>query len=384
MEIQIINLSYQDVFSKYSERYKIYRDAYQPGIFGLEIRHIPVTLSSIVKEIALKEKEICYSSGTKTGEISLFMLGPLLELKSLSRRILSGGNEDLGYRIINIINNFEGYNSIKYKIGEKEFSFNNSYVMGILNVTPDSFSDGGLYLNTDTAVNHALEMIDDGADIIDVGGESTRPGAEEVSEEEEANRVIPVIEKILSLRKDAVISIDTTKMRVAEKALECGAKMVNDISGLSFNPAMVEVVNKHRAALIIMHMKGTPKDMQQNPQYEDVVSEVYDFLFDKVMFAKRNGLEKIFVDPGIGFGKRVEDNFELIKRIEDFKSIGVPILIGVSRKSFLGKTLNLEVNLRDTATSIAETIAVKNGARIIRTHNTGNAVQLKKLLCHLN
>jgi len=384
LEIQVINLSFADVFTKYSDKYKIFRESYHRGIFGLEIRHMPVTQLSTVKEITLKEKEICYSSDFKDGELSLFMFGSLIELKNLSKRILSGGNEDLGYKIMNTINNYENYYNVQYILGGKEFDFHCPYIMGILNVTPDSFSDGGLYLNTEAAVKHAIDMLNEGADIIDVGGESTRPGSEQVSEEEEMSRVVPVIEQILSIKKDALISVDTTKKNVAEKALKSGAKIVNDISGLTFDPSIVDVVKRYNAALVIMHIKGTPKNMQENPSYQDVVAEVYDFLFDRVMFAKRNGVEKLFIDPGIGFGKRIEDNFEIIKRLEDFKSIGVPVLIGISRKSFLGKTLNLDVNLRDTATSISDTIAVNNGARIIRTHNVLNAVQLKKILSYLN
>ncbi|HUX59749.1 MAG TPA: dihydropteroate synthase, partial [Ignavibacteriaceae bacterium] len=242
MIIQIINLSPVEVFKQYSDMYKIYRDEHQQGITGLEIRSIPRRLSQEVQNIVLRGEVTSYIQDTKTGETNLFILASIKELKELSKRILSFGNEDLGYNISNIINNFEGYDLKKYLIGKKEFNFNNAYVMGILNVTPDSFSDGGLYYDKDSAVKHAINMIDFGADIIDIGGESTRPGSEVVSTQEEIKRVIPVLEKIISEKPDAIISIDTNKKIVAEKALEIGAKIINDISGLSFDPEIADVV----------------------------------------------------------------------------------------------------------------------------------------------
>ena len=383
MIIQIINLSPVEVFKQYSDMYKIYRDEHQQEITGLEIRSIPRRLLQEVQNIVLRREVTSYMQNTKTGETNLFILASIKELKELSKRILSFGNEDLGYNISNIINNFEGYDLKKYLIGKKEFNFNNAYVMGILNVTPDSFSDGGLYYDKDSAVKHAINMIDFGADIIDIGGESTRPGSEVVSAQEEIKRVIPVLEKIISEKPDVIISIDTNKKIVAEKALEIGAKIINDISGLSFDPEIADVVKIHDATLVIMHMKGTPKNMQLNPSYDNVIEEIYDFFYEKIAFAKTIGIDKLFIDPGIGFGKRIEDNFEIIRRLGDFKSLGIPLMIGISRKSFLGKTLNLDVNLRDTATSIAESISIKNGARIIRTHNVNYGAQVCKLLNYL-
>ena len=272
------------------------------------------------------------------------------------------------------------YQFKKYKIGNRLFDFSNAYVMGILNVTPDSFSDGGLYLKLDDAVSHALKMIDEGADIIDIGGESTRPGSDFVSEDEEINRIIPVLKKILDKKNDAIISIDTTKSKVAEESLKNGAQIINDISGLQFDKNMVNVIKKHDASIIIMHIKGTPKNMQQNPHYNDVVKEVFEFLKDQSKRAKEAGVSKIIIDPGIGFGKRIQDNFELIKNLSEFKELNYPILIGLSRKSFLGKTLNLDINERDTSSAILEGIAIKNGARLIRTHNVKNGIQVCNLL----
>ena len=279
--------------------------------------------------------------------------------------------------------NISGYNDIVYHIGNKKFSFDQAYVMGILNITPDSFSDGGKYLDKNIALEHAEQMINDGADIIDIGGESTRPGSETVSAEDEMKRIIPVIEKIISNFPDTIISIDTTKSAVAEEALKLGAKIVNDISGLTFDKNMIDIVSNFNSSLILMHMKGTPRDMQKNPYYEDVVKEIFDYLNVQISKALKKGIKNIFIDPGIGFGKTIEHNFEILRRLDEFKKLGFPIVIGISRKSFLGKTLVLETEERDTATAIAESASVINGARIIRTHNVKNGVQVKKLLNEL-
>ncbi len=385
MVIQIVNLSYADIFKRYSSTYNIYRDVFQIGLLGLEIREIPVSLADNIQKIVLKEKEICYKSDLKNKKsVSLLIPGSLWNIKEISKRILKSGDEDLGYKIINVIKNFEEYGSGCYNIGGKRFCFNKSYTMGILNVTPDSFSDGGFYVKTEDAIKHGIDMISQGADIIDIGGESTRPGSENVSADEELNRVLPVIDGILLSKPDAVISVDTTKKMVAENVLAHGAKIINDISALTYEPEMGEVINKYKAALVIMHMKGTPKDMQKDPHYDDPVREIYDYLFDRLQKISKFGIKEIFIDPGIGFGKRVEDNFELIRRLEDFKSLGFPILIGVSRKSFLGKTLDLQINERDTATSLVEVLAIKNGARVIRTHNVANGIQVTKLSNYLS
>ncbi len=381
MVVQVINLSFGDVFKKFSTEYKIYREVYQPGLLGIEIRNIPEKLANNVQKIVLNENEICYkNTDSEKQRTNLFIPGSIGNMKELSRRILANGDEDLGYKIVNVIKNYEEYNFNCYNIGNKQFNFDKAYVMGILNVTPDSFSDGGKYLNQSDAIKHAMQMIEDGADIIDIGGESTRPGSEGISVEEELKRVIPVINEILSQKPDTIVSIDTTKKLVASEALMNGAKIVNDISALTLEPAMADVIKKYEAAVVLMHIKGTPKTMQNNPQYDNLVKDIYDFLFERTQKAFKSGIQNIFVDPGIGFGKRFEDNFELIRRLEDFKSLGYPILIGVSRKSFIGKTLNLGLEERDTSTVSVESVAIKNGARIIRTHNVKNGVQVCRLL----
>lgn len=252
------------------------------------------------------------------------------------------------------------------------------YIMGILNVTPDSFSDGGEFSNVSSATEHALEMLENGADIIDVGGESSRPGAVEVSVDDEIERTIPTIESILKHKPNATISIDTIKHEVAKIALESGAKIINDISALS-DALMLEVIKEYNATIVLMHMLGNPRTMQKNPTYQDVVSYVYNYLDDKIKYVAQSGVNSVIVDPGIGFGKSVSHNYELLRNLAKFQTLETPLLIGVSRKSFIGKILNLDVDERDIATIILETDAVKKGAKIVRTHNVKNAVQLKKL-----
>lgn len=374
MTVHLIELFFLDVFKRFSVKYNIFRDLYEKDLLGLEIRGINYRFSKAIKKIILNNKEICYTTDVdKDDKCELLVLGSYSVFKELAKEIIAIGNEDLGQKITHTINNVIGYNEKDIQIGSKNFSLNNSYLFGILNVTPDSFSDGGKYFSVESAVAKGIELLNDGADILDIGGESTRPGSEAVSEEEELNRVIPVINEILKLRPDAIISVDTNKSKVAEESLKVGAKIINDISGFSFDSQILEVVKKYNASYVLMHIKGEPKSMQVNPSYNEVVSEIYDYLNTKAELAKKIGVKNIIIDPGIGFGKRVADNYEIIKRLIEFRGIGLPILIGLSKKSFLGKALNLQVDDREDPTLIAETIAIKNGARFIRTHNVKKA-----------
>jgi len=251
-------------------------------------------------------------------------------------------------------------------------------IMGILNVTPDSFSDGGKYFSKEKAIEQALKLLEEGADIIDIGGESSRPGAKSVSIEEEISRTIPIIENILKFNKSAVISIDTVKPEVAELAMQNGAKLINDISSFA-NSNMLEVAKNYSAILILMHMQGIPLTMQKSPKYRDVVGEVISIITQKVEYAKSKGVSKLIIDPGIGFGKNVRDNFMLLKNLEKFTKLQLPILIGVSKKSLFGLSLDLDLEEREIASLILETFSVNFGAKIIRTHNVKNGIQIKKL-----
>jgi dihydropteroate synthase len=248
------------------------------------------------------------------------------------------------------------------------FQSHRTLIMGVLNVTPDSFSDGGRFFDASRAVEHALRMADEGADIIDVGGESTRPGADPLSEEEELRRVLPVVESLAG-RLDRPISIDTRKPAVAERCLRAGACIVNDVGGLR-DKALLKVVVARNAAAVIMHMRGVPKTMQKDLVYDDVVAEVRSFLQVRAEAARAAGVREIAVDPGIGFGKSAEQNFEILRRLGELRSIGCPILIGPSRKSFLGGFPGMRgIGRRREGTLAAVCASVLNGAGIVRVHD---------------
>jgi len=246
-----------------------------------------------------------------------------------------------------------------------------TYVMGILNVTPDSFSDGGKFFDAQSAVRHGLEMARDGADIIDIGGESTRPGASDISVEEELDRVMPVIETLA--KKVAVpISVDTRKSRVAEAAIKAGASIVNDVSGLRHDPEMASVVAEYGRPVILMHMRLTPRDMQSNPRYKDVVREVIQELEESLEIAKRSGVkeENCLIDPGIGFSKTPEHNLEILNRLDEFIVLGRPICVGTSRKSFLGRILkDADADDKLLGTVATCVIAIMKGASLLRVHD---------------
>jgi len=243
-------------------------------------------------------------------------------------------------------------------------------LMGVLNVTPDSFSDGGLFFDKEKAIAHGIRMVEEGADIIDIGGESTRPGSKPLELDEELRRVIPVIES-LSKKVGVPISIDTYKSAVAQRAIEAGAEIINDISALNFDQSLAQVAAKENTPLVLMHIRGTPETMQKNVYYESLLSEILHSLKDSIRMAESAGVDprQIVVDPGIGFGKTVEDNLFIIKNLYEFRILGKPILLGTSRKSFIGKILNAEAGdrLEGTLSSIA--IGVLNGAHVIRSHD---------------
>jgi dihydropteroate synthase len=254
--------------------------------------------------------------------------------------------------------------------------------MGVLNVTPDSFSDGGQFLQTDRAVERGLEMAEAGADIIDIGGESTRPNAAPVGADEELRRIIPVVERLSVERRACLVSVDTTKAVVAERALAAGAHIVNDISALRFDARMAEVVRAHSAGLVVMHMQGTPQTMQVNPHYDDVAREVKEFLRERVNAAETAGIarERIAIDPGIGFGKTLEHNLQLLMRLDEFRELGLPLLVGVSRKSFIGKVLGKETDERIWGTAAAVAWSVAQGANIVRVHDVAEMRQVAQMI----
>jgi dihydropteroate synthase len=262
----------------------------------------------------------------------------------------------------------------------QKLSFNKPIVMGILNITPDSFSDGGKFFNKKSAIIRAKEMVMQGADIIDIGGESSRPGAESISVKEELDRVIEIISEVS--KQNILVSIDTTKPEVAHAALSAGASIINDISGLR-KQEMIDVALEFNATVIVMHMQGNPTNMQDDPYYQETIQEILSSLRKKINFAKSKGLNNLIVDPGIGFGKRLEDNLLILKEVEEFKKLGLPILIGTSRKGFIGTITGTNIRERLSGSITTCVIAILNGANIVRVHDvkeTREAVDLIKAI----
>jgi dihydropteroate synthase len=243
-------------------------------------------------------------------------------------------------------------------------------IMGVVNVTPDSFSDGGLFLDTDDAVRHALELVAEGADILDVGGESTRPGAEPVAGDEERRRVVPVLERVAAAGARVQLSIDTSKRDVAGAALDAGATYVNDVTAFRADPGMAGLVAERGVDCCLMHMLGEPRTMQVDPRYEDVVSDVKAFLEERLAFAVAEGVpeERVMLDPGIGFGKALEHNLELLRRLDEIVALGRPVVVGTSRKSFLGRITGREVGERLPGTIATNVLALERGASVFRVH----------------
>ncbi len=262
--------------------------------------------------------------------------------------------------------------------------------MGILNVTPDSFSDGGDFINPEKAAAHATTMLDNGARIIDIGGESTRPGSDPVTPEEEKRRVLPVIKAILAARSETIISIDTYRAATAEAALDAGAALVNDVSALRGDPRMIDVVAEARCPVVLMHMLGTPKTMQEKPSYKDVVREVRDFLVERSGAAVASGIEpgNIILDPGIGFGKTLAHNLALLRDLDSITNLGFPVLVGASRKNFLGKLTGAEEAKDRVAATVATTVmSYERGAKIFRVHDvraTADALAVAVAVCDVD
>ncbi|MEW6351030.1 MAG: dihydropteroate synthase [Thermodesulfobacteriota bacterium] len=255
-------------------------------------------------------------------------------------------------------------------------------IMGIINVTPDSFSDGGVHFNRESAVSSALEMLDAGADIVDVGGESTRPGSEFVEADEEKARSIPVIEGIMAHRPDAVVSIDTRRRKVAEAALKAGAQIINDVSGFRHDSSLVDLGRESGAALVVMHMLGSPRTMQKEIRYHSFPEDIYDFFTQRIGYLEDSGIDpaKIVIDPGIGFGKTFDQNLTLLNRLDFFSPLGKHIMVGASRKAFLGRILDEPVaGHRDQGTLATTAAAILRGASIVRVHDVASTIPVSRV-----
>jgi dihydropteroate synthase len=347
---------------------------------NLKIEGIDCRLASLLKQemvllggdVAMDKRIIDCSVAAS----DLILMGTQNQIKALIDRLEDrfNGFQGVAVRIRECLKNLE---SPPHTIRCKKTVFHldeRTHLMGILNVTPDSFSDGEMFFAPDRAISHGIELASQGADIIDIGGESTRPGAKPLPRDEELRRVIPVIEG-LAAKVDVPISIDTYKSFIAEKAIEAGAQMINDISGLHFDPKMADVAARYEVPIVLMHTKGTPEVMQLDVHYDCLLTEIMEYLEESIEVAEGAGVHanQIIIDPGIGFGKSAEDNLRIIYHLAELKSLGKPIMLGTSRKSFIGKILNAEVGQRVEGTLASISAAIMNGANILRVHDVGPA-----------
>ncbi len=319
--------------------------------------------------------EAVYAAG-EAGNGSLLIHFPNSQLEEIPQMLHSVLPEQFSALVKKIRNCVDGFfkEEWDFNLPGRKWRVHRPVIMGILNVTPDSFSDGGQFLRAKNAYRHAREMMEAGAEIIDIGGESTRPGASPVSETEEWERISPVLKK-LSRLKECIISVDTVKSEVARRALAEGAHIINDISAMQFDPHMAEVAAAYQAPVVLMHIQGVPKTMQQKPHYHHLMEEVFTFLSERVDYATSRGVEQLIIDPGIGFGKRLNDNFELIRRLGELRGLGYPILLGASRKSFIGKITEAPPEERGSGTVAANLYGFLNGAHIFRVHDVREAIQ---------
>ncbi|MBT4332559.1 MAG: dihydropteroate synthase [Candidatus Cloacimonetes bacterium] len=351
-----------------------------PKAIGLSIKLTNVKLgaANILKQEMLSiGGDAAVERGVVNGKIEIsdmILLGNLDKIKKLVKKLnyqTIFGLPEIKIDLINMINELENANSKVLHCNGTKLELNETKIMGILNVTPDSFSDGNKYFDVDSAVKRALIMISEGADIIDIGGESTKPGAVKISAEIELERVIPII-KELRKNSNIPISIDTTKAVVAHEAFSAGASILNDISALQFDANMIKVLqNFPEIPIILMHMQGAPETMQKNPHYEDVIEEILLFFKQRIDFCVKNGInkERLIIDPGIGFGKRQEDNLVILQNLSEFKCLGIPILLGASRKSFIGKIYNSNAADRLSGSLASTAIAFQNEIEIVRVHD---------------
>ena len=351
----------------------------------VKLQNLTVASAAMVEQAMCSiggEVLIAYERSASAECPSTLLMGTLQQYEDLVMRLRRCAFEaaQIGEEINSALRNFDGSaNTIKCKGRDLQIG-RRTYIMGIINVTPDSFSEDGLWGDLEKVAQRARAFASEGADLIDVGGESTRPGAAPVEIEEELKRVIPAIERIAA-EVEIPISIDTYKSVVAQKALEKGASMINDTTALRGDPGMVQVAVQSGVPVVLMHMKGMPKTMQEMPVYDDVVAEIIEFFRDRIEVALAAGVkeENIIIDPGIGFGKTVEHNLEILKRLREFKVLGRTILIGTSRKSFIGKVLGLPTEERLEGTAATVAAAIMNGADIVRVHDVKAMVRVARM-----
>lgn len=353
----------------------------------IRLSDVPCQVANLLKQELLSRGGDCaVAHGTLTHSVEttdVLMIATERQYRKLIRKLKTQrffGIPELAEQIHKGLGNLNR-RRFPLNIGERTLNLGErTHVMGILNVTPDSFADGGAFLDPEKAYRYARRMAEEGADIIDIGGESTRPGAERVHKEEECARILPVVERC-SREPGMLISVDTYKADVARKAVAAGAHMINDISGLRFDPEMAPLIAETGVPAVLMHIKGTPRDMQEAPFYEDVLREVLDVLEESMAIARNAGVreEQIIVDPGIGFGKRLQDNLDILKHLSELKVLGRPILLGTSRKSFIGGILDLPVEDRLEGTAATVCLGIMNGAHIVRVHDVREMTRVARM-----
>jgi dihydropteroate synthase len=385
-EIKDIYEAKRELYSIGSDKLGIELMAPKAVAKAVKLKGIKPIAANIIKQEMLSfggEAATAYGSiNNSISSTDLLIFGTLKQIRLLVEKLKlhQFGLPQTAEEIESIVRNCEA-NPPPIKIKGKTLDFGRrTCIMGVINVTPDSFSDGNKFLQVDAAAAHARQMLEDGADIIDVGGESTRPGSLLVSAEEEKKRVLPVIERLAS-ETDAVISIDTTKAEVAREALSVGASMVNDISGLRFDSDMAKVIADFGVPVCIMHIQGSPKNMQENPVYSDLIGEILNYLEEGLEIAEKAGIlhEKLIVDPGIGFGKTADHNLKILNRLRELKVLGRPILVGTSRKSLIGKILDLPIDERVEGTAATVVVSIANGADIVRVHDVKQMARVARM-----
>lgn len=376
MKVRIVSIKNEDIlngilYSSVSINQKLFYPT-----FGLIIENISVDY--IISRIAELKPLMPFFIDRSATKEKITFIGDLNSFLIISNKFADCGQPEVSQKINDLLNCYENSQNYSYHFSSKIFTGHENYVMGILNLTLDSFYDGGRYFRIESALTRAYEMIAEGADIIDIGAESTRPGSDPISSEEELDKLLPVLRELR--KENIIISIDTYKSKVAEVCLENGAHIINDISGLKFDSWLPKIIAKYDAGLIIMHIRDTPKTMQQNPTYVNAVEEIFDELKIQISIANEAGISKIYTDPGIGFGKRLKDNYEILNRLEEFNFLGYPLAIGLSRKSFIGGVLDQSPAERLTGTIAANSAAQLSGANIFRVHDVKEMLQVKKII----
>jgi dihydropteroate synthase len=386
---RVVELSTEDRAKKELKEMGVYPEGVD--IMAPKALHVLIRLEDVgVKEALILKQEMSSLGGEaavakgvsdlSVEKTDVLLMATIKQLKKVARKLTIQPHncpaiaDEIGGTL-------ESYSTSAFSLSTKgrQVRIDRPLVMGVVNVTPDSFSDGGRFLDPEAAIAQARRLVEEGADILDIGGESSRPGSEALPPKEELERIVPVLEGVVNEVK-VPISVDTTKPEVAGKVLDMGVHIINDITGLG-DPDLAGIVAEHGAGIVIMHMQGTPRTMQEDPRYDDVVADIMRFLRERIKLAEEKGIARasIIVDPGIGFGKTAEHNLEIISRLKEFKSIGLPVLVGASRKNFIGKVLDREVEDRLSGGLAMLSMSIQNGATVIRTHDVKESVDAARM-----